>query len=83
MRDTIRRELVRWAIIGCGALLLAFAMSLTTRDVYSRAHIDARFVYIQREHKEDLRRIERELDYMRDDIRWIVRRLGGTPSDTD
>jgi hypothetical protein len=81
MRDPLLlREITRWTVLGAGALLMAFAMSLTTRDVYSREYIDAGFERTEKLHAEDLRRIERELDYIRADLQWLVRQQGGTPS---
>ena len=80
MNQNLLREITRWAVLGVGCLLLALAMSMTTRNVYSRTHIDARMAAIQGAHAEDMRRIERELDYMHQDIQWLVRKMGGTPS---
>ena len=80
MGENMLREITRWVVLGISGLLLALAMSMTTRDVYSRTHIDARMSAIQQAHAEDMRRIERELDHIHTDVRWLVLKMGGTPS---
>lgn len=80
MRADLMREVTRWLIIACGALLLAMATSAATRNVYSREYVDREFESVRGAHHEDMRRIERELDHIHADVKWLVRERGGTPS---
>lgn len=78
--NPFRSELVRMMIVVLVTLAASISVALANRSVYSRSEIDQRVTSLEK--KEDIRHenLDRELTYMRDDIRWIVRQMGGTPS---
>ena len=50
-------------------LVLTILVSLSNRDVYSKEIVDVKF-----------NAVEDRVDHMEEDVRWIVRTMGGTPS---
>lgn len=78
--NPFRSELVRMMVAVLVTLAASISVAMANRSVYSRAEIDQRVTALEK--REDTRHesLDKELSYMRDDIRWIVRQMGGTPS---
>jgi myosin-crossreactive antigen len=82
-------DLYRTVVLTILAGLAAVTVAMANRDVYSKAEVDHRLNAVL-QHSEDLHRLEDErhsaldktVEDMRDDIKWIVRQMGGTPSDS-
>lgn len=66
------RALVLTLLAGIATVTVAFA----NRDVYTKEQIDDKFGG----HVDVHDMLDREIEYMRDDIQWLVRNMGGTPS---
>lgn len=87
MSKWIGTDLYRALVLTILAGLATVAVALANRDVYNKADIDARFL-AERDYSallhvvEDERHVEvqRQLGLLQDDVRWIVRQMGGTPS---
>jgi len=73
-------DLYRTVILTILAGLAILAVSLANRDVYAKEDIDARFQAQERLFEERYRYICANMEHMRKDIEWLVRREGGTPS---
>jgi hypothetical protein len=75
-----RAEVTRLVLAAIVAALASAFVSLSNRDVYSRPEVDNRIEALTS--REDLRHkyLDEEVRAVREDVRWIVRRLGGTPS---
>jgi len=65
----INNDLFRTLVLTILAGLAVLIVSVANRDVYSKELIDTRF-----------KAVEREMSYIEEDVRWLVRRMGGTPS---
>ena len=66
------RAIVLTLLAGIATVTVAFA----NRGVYTKEQIDDKLLG----HDEVHDMLDREIKYMRDDIQWLVRRMGGTPS---
>jgi len=80
----LKSELYKLALVGILTVIVTTFMALANRNVYSRNEIDQRC--LATDAKETMRHesLEEELRWMREDIRWIVRNMGGTPhADTE
>ena len=58
-----------WAWILVVAALAQSVVVLANRDVYSKGEVDVR-----------IQSIEKQLDRLAEDVQWLVRDRGGTPS---
>ena len=68
----VYRAVVLTLLAGIATVTVAFA----NRDVYTKEQIDDKLSG----HGDVHDMLDREVEYMRDDIQWLVRRMGGTPS---
>ena len=68
----VYRALVLTLLAGIATVTVAFA----NRDVYTKEQINDKLSG----HGDVHDMLDREVEYMRDDIQWLVRRMGGTPS---
>lgn len=75
----LKSELYKLAMVGVLTVIVMLFVALANRDVYSRSDIDQKC--LATDTKETMRHeaLEEELRWMREDIRWIVRNMGGTP----
>lgn len=73
-------ELWRMLMVAALTLAVSIGVAVANRDIYSRTEVDQRVTAL--EQKEDVRHkdLDEEIRWMREDIRWIVRQMGGTPS---
>ena len=76
VHSDLYRALVLTLLAGIATVTVAFA----NRDVYTKEQIDDKLD--AREQVEDVRHnsIDKEVGLMHDDIKWLVRKLGGEPS---
>lgn len=58
-----------WAWILVVAALAQSVVVLANRDVYTRGEVDVR-----------IQGLEKQLDRLAEDVQWLVRERGGTPS---
>ena len=65
----INSDLFRTLVLTILAGLAVLIVSLSNRDVYSKEIVDVKF-----------NAVEDRVDHMEEDVRWIVRTMGGTPS---
>lgn len=63
--NDLYRTLVLTILAGMGVLLVGLA----NRDVYSKDVVDTRF-----------ESVEHDMEDLKIDVRWLVRRMGGVPS---
>jgi len=80
MNRLLKSDLYRTVVLTLLAGVAAVTVALANRDVYSKQEIDSRIDSVCE--REDVRhkRLDRELEYMHDDVKWLVRKLGGVPS---
>ena len=60
---------------GLATLVMAFA----NRDVYSKEQVDGKIDTVEELANQRQESIDRELNYIQQDVRWLVRNQGGTP----
>lgn len=65
----LNNDLYRTLVLTILAGLAVIIMAMANRDVYSKELIDAKF-----------ESVEQRQVHIEDDVRWLVRRMGGTPS---
>lgn len=65
----INSDLFRTLVLTMLAGLSVVAVALANRDVYSKELVDVKF-----------EAVEQRVDHMEEDVQWIVRTMGGTPS---
>jgi len=65
----INSDLFRTLVLTILAGLAVLIVSLSNRDVYSKEIVDVKF-----------EAVEERVEHMEEDVRWIVRTMGGTPS---
>lgn len=65
----INGDLFRTLVLTILAGLAILIMSVANRDVYSKELIDTKF-----------EAVDQRTSHIEEDVRWLVRRLGGTPS---
>lgn len=62
-------NLFRALVLTFLAALAAVSVALANRNVYTRLEVDGK-----------IQAIHRELDYIHQDVQWLVRQQGGIPS---
>lgn len=60
---------------GLAVTIMAFA----NRDVYSKEQVDTKIESVEELADQRQESIDRELNYIQQDVRWLVRNQGGTP----
>lgn len=63
-------ELAKWVVGAILVVVLAVAVAFTNRNVYTKDEVDAK-----------IETIDEKVDYIRDDVKWLVREAGGTPAE--
>jgi hypothetical protein len=80
MSKLLGSDLYRALVLTLLAAVATVTVAFANRDVYSKAQVDSKFDACRELEDERHERLDKEIEYMHDDIRWIVRRMGGTPS---
>lgn len=65
----INSDLYRTLVLTILAGVAVLVISVANRDVYSKEIVDVKF-----------EAVEKQIDHIDEDVRWIVRTMGGTPS---
>ncbi len=69
-RDLVTKTVVKWGIGAIITVVLAVAVAFTSRNVYSKDEVDAK-----------IETVDVKVQYIRDDVQWLVRERGGTPAE--
>lgn len=72
----INGDLFRTLVLTILAGLSILLMGLANRDVYSREMVDVKFEAVETK----VQTANEKIDHVEEDVRWIVRQMGGTPS---
>ena len=72
MSSDLYRTLVLTILAGLAVLI----MSVANHNVYSKEVVDSKLQAIDAKSTA----IEKQADHIEEDVRWIVRKMGGTPS---
>lgn len=80
MSKLLGSDLYRALVLTLLAAVATVTVAFANRDVYSKAQVDSKLEARQELEDERHARLDKEIEYMHDDIRWIVRNMGGTPS---
>lgn len=65
----INSDLFRTLVLTLLAGLSVVVVAMANRDVYSKEMVDVK-----------IEAVDEKVDHMQEDVRWIVRQMGGTPS---
>lgn len=60
--------------------IAALLVGLSNRNVYSKEQVDDRFESIQAVEDTRHKALDQRVDEIASDVRWLVRKQGGTPS---
>ena len=72
LRSVATNTVVRW---GAGAVItiaLALAVAFTSRNVYSKEEVDLKIEVV-----------DTKVEYIHENVKWLVRTSGGVPADVD
>ena len=72
----INGDLFRTLVLTILAGLAVLIVSVANRDVYSKEVVDMKVRRIDG----NVETVRHDIDNMQEDIRWMVRQMGGTPS---
>jgi len=72
----INNDLYRTLVLTLLAGLAVLVMAVANRNVYSKEVVDVKFNRVETQ----VESVKEKVDHVEEDVRWIVRHMGGTPS---
>lgn len=76
-------EAAKWVLILGLTVVLAIAGAAVKQDVYSKDEVDSRVGQVKELHLRDVDGMQRQIDSIDENVKWLVRSQGGTPVEGD